>query len=256
MSNEQNRASDGVRDSDQRFRSHFGVVDFAFDVIGRIGPGLVFLTLMALCCYSHPESFHGIRAFLDGTVGDEHWAASWPMALLILVVVMAFAYFAGQLADCLFSWWFLDLIVARGWYSRLRAKKGNDETNKSLPSDWDGALEKYSTDPRPLDEKLAVRKVQIESRACVNLGVLLLGYGFVVLGVSQILAYGFLSVVPWQFWKVGRLPYIVAGLLFVLAGCLRQRRRVRGVYNILIACPSADTNKPATGAAGSCAPRG
>lgn len=190
-----------------------GIPQIQWDIIAKIIPGLSFLTL-------------SWGSLIDSIYANQAWDALAKQPYLWIGVPLL-AYLIGFMADCV-SWPFT-VWQARIWHRRLSRK--SYEANS-----WNAALRDYAVEHRNIPETVYVEKAQVESRACMNLCVLLGILLVLMLGLDLLRGAGNMSLVfsalKGSCWTVFVIGVAAAFLIACLMAFSRQRRRVWGVLSI------------------------
>jgi hypothetical protein len=194
--------------------TYYGIIDFQYDLIARILPGMGFLVLVLVFS---PKS----RCFVSDALPC---LGQWWVAISCSLAV-ALAYLLGQLADGLLGWWLVDKF--RDLQNRTRRKNSTEKTIEVLCREF---YRDMPTNP----ERGFVRKSQTESRSLTNMGLLLLATWSLIM----------VGAIEGRNAEIARLAIFFWAIAFLLAGYHRQGYRVMAIRSNMLKDESATAKHP------------
>jgi hypothetical protein len=189
-----------------------GVEGLRFDLLARIIPGLVFMTLAALLFYPfHRKAMTGMAAFLLD-VGHAWW-----VGLAVLFGLLAVAYAIGQAIDALAGQWLIRRFALAHFAAAVPAESATVDA-------WDAMRACVSTQAHDMPETTTLLRAQAESRSLTNLGIACL-----VFALAFAPSLCFIEGARQGTFMLYVYSSLVGGLVLLLAGYSLQRRRVAAV---------------------------
>ncbi len=192
---------------------YYGVVDFEFDVIARVVPGLVAVGLVLTDLRrSHPQTMGMLW-------GQVIYAQSWLPAALVLIGAILLAYLAGQFVEGMVSW-----RMTQQWGELWFSQPGKS---------YSEAQKEFAAAHTQTPEYAVARKAHIESTCFANLALLLIAYAAFHLP-SLVRSLLTLAGV-WHWLLSSALALAIAFLVICLlvVGCYRERRKVWTICTML-----------------------
>lgn len=194
--------------------AYYGITDFQYDVIGRVLPGMVFLVLVLVFS---PKSWCFVSDALPCL--GEWWVA------ISCSLAVALAYLLGQLADCLLSWWLVDMF---GWMQNwTKCKKSNEKSFETMRRE-------FYRDKHTHPEWGFVRKSQTETRSLTSIGLLLLAIYLLIL----------VGVIEGRNAEIAQVAILCWAITFLMAGLNHQGYRVAVIRSHVRKDENAPTEHP------------